>query len=97
MLVGSLEIMPLSISNHFWLRHPRRSLSCPQNAGTDGFVALAVQNIEERPHGEIAGGQWTEGRPGWPGRRLLTDDSDVLSCLLIVGSCSANTDVNFWP
>src|SRR5260370_7789128 len=34
----------------------------PENTGTDGFMALAEQDIEERPHGKVTYRQRTEGR-----------------------------------
>src|SRR5260370_40890606 len=37
----------------------------PQNTGTDGFMALAEQDIEERPHGKVTYRQRTEGRSAW--------------------------------
>src|ERR1700730_272555 len=55
----------------------------PQNTGADGFMALAEQDIEERPHGKITCRQRTEGRSA----RLIfifgvADDFDELSCLV---------------
>jgi len=55
----------------------------PQNAGTDCFMALAEQDIKERPHRKIAYRERAQGRSAWLIFIFsIADDFDELSRLL---------------